>query len=355
MKNKYKWLLPLLCIGILLTACSQKEDENVENMIETKALESGEYGATLPFLSSSSRQQHQLRSVSLIDNLYIGTGLLNYAKAHFSVNNYTMQEGQFLVYDELSNLLGRESSSNSDALNPASGTSFDTGNGTIKDPVLVRDIYEVDFIRDKETRGVALALVLNAYVGDNDTKVNDNRLQAFGEEAARKLVSYMRKMPEIGDSVPIYIALYKNTSTESTLPGSFFSEAYFEGRSAGFSAIQEQWVMFPSEEASRLDNTTVAQFTQIKNAFANFLPDDVSMIGKGKFVDDKLSELHITVEMYAKTATEALSLTQYLKSLLATFTSVDYKLQVEVRCQDITIATMVRSIGDKEVEVNTLL
>ena len=354
MKMNHKQLFCGLCVGMLLSGCT-KTEENIDTMIETKALESGEYGTTLPFQSSSSRQQHQLRSVSLVDNLYIGTGLLNYAKSHFSVNNYTIQEGQFLIYDELSNLLGRESENNSDALNPASGTSFDTGNGKVNDPVLVRDIYEVDFIRSKETRGIALALVLNGYVGDKEIKISDERLQAFGEEAARKLVTYLRKMPEIGDSMPIYIALYKNTSAESTLPGNFFSEAYFEGRSASFSSSKEQWVMFPGEEASKLDNSTVAQFTQIKNAFANFLPDDVSMIGKGKFTDNKLSELHITVEMYAKTATEALSLTQYLKSLLSTFSSLDYKLLVEVRCQDITIATMVRFIGDKDVEVNTLL
>lgn len=353
MKMNHKLMIGMFCI-VLLCACS-KTEENVDTMIETKALESGEYGTTLPFVSSGSRQQHQLRSVSLIDNLYIGTGLLNYSKAYFPVNNYTIQEGQFLIYDELSNLLGRESQNNSDALNPASGTEFDTGNGKVKDPVLVRDIYEVDFIRDKECKGVSLALVLNGFVGEQETKISDSRLQAFGEEAARKLVTYMRKMPEIGDSMPIYIALYKNTSTESTLPGSFFSEAFFEGRSASFSGIDEQWVMFPGDEASKLDNSTVAQFTQIKNAFSNFLPDDVSMIGKGKFTDDKLSELHITVEMYAKTATEALSLTQYLKSLLSTFSSLDYKLVVEVRCQDITIATMVRAIGDKDVEVNTLL
>lgn len=354
MKINHTCILGALCLSVLMGGCT-KEAENPETMIETKALSSGEYGTTLPFQSSNSRQQHQLRSASLIDNLYIGTGLLNYTKAHFSVNNYTIQEGQFLIYDELSNLLGRESENNSDALNPASGTSFDTGNGKVKDPVLVRDIYEVDFIRDKETRGVGLALVLNSYVGEDDVKVSDAKLQAFGEEAARKLVSYMRKMPEIGDSMPIYIALYKNTSMESILPGSFFSEAFFEGRSASFSSIQEKWVMFPGEEASKLDNSTVAQFTQIKNAFSGFLPDDVSMIGRGKFVDDKLSELHITVEMYAKTATEALSLTQYLKTLLSTFSSLDYKLVVEVRCQDVTIATMVRAVGDKDVEVNTLL
>ncbi len=346
----------LICLSaLLLIGCSQGEDEDLEHMVETKALESGEYGAALPFLSANTRQQHQIRSVSLVDNLYIGMGLLNYAKAHFSSNSYTIQEGQLLVYDELSSLLGRESENNPDALNPASGSAFDTGNGIVESAVLVRDIYEVDFIRDKETQGVGIALVLNGIVGDNDVRVSDDKLQAFGEETARRLMSYLRKMPEIGDSMPIYIALYKNTASESSLPGSFFSEAYFEGRSGSFTAIDEVWAMMPSDEASQLDHASYTQFLQVKSALAGYLPDDVSIIGKGRYVDASLSELHITVEMYAKTATEALSLTQYLKSQLSTFSSLDYKIQVEVRCQDMTIATMVRQIGDKEVNVNTLL
>lgn len=347
-------VLACFCLSMLLCACSH-EEENPDQMVETKALESGEYGATLPFLSTNARQQHQIRSVSLVDNLYIGMGLLNYAKAHFSTSSYTIQEGQFLVYDELNNLLTRESDANPDALNPASGTLFDTGNGVVESAVLVRDIYEVDLIRNKEAQGIALALVLNGVVGDNDTAVNNDKLQAFGEETARRLVTYLRKMPEIGDSMPIYIALYKNVSSESTLPGCFFSEAYFEGRSASFSAIDEAWVMMPSDEASKLDNASYTQFLQVKNALALYLPDDVSIIGKGRYEDEQLKELHITVEMYAKTATEALSLTQYLKSQLSVFSSLDYKIQVEVRCQNMTIATMVRAIGNKEVNVNTLI
>lgn len=355
--NKRKRFLILSLCGILflLGGCQQNEEEDPDNMVETKALEEGEFGATLPFQSSDSRQQHQLRSRSLVDSMYIGTGLLNYAKSHFSTSNYTMQEGQFLAYDELASLLGRESDGNPDGLNPANDAPFDTGYGTINGAVLARDIYEVDFIRNKETKGIALALALNGTVGDDNKAVDDEKLQAYGEEAARKLVTYMRKMPEIGDSMPIYVALYKNSDTESALPGVFFSEAFFEGRSANFSSINEQWAMFPSEIASKLDNTAATQFAQIKNSLLGYLPDDVNIIGKGKFYKGSLSELHIKVGMYAKTATEALSLTQYLKSLLSNFSSYDYKIVVEVCCQDETIATMVRAVGEKEVNVNSLL
>lgn len=353
MKRKHSVAM-IFCALLVLSGCGSQKDQT-EGMVETKALESGDYGASLPFLSSDSRQQHQIRTTSLVDSMYIGKGLLNHAKSHFSVNSYLMQEGQFLAFDELGSLLGRESQTNPDALNPAKDQDFDTGNGMVKGAVIVRDIYEIDFIKDKETKGVALAIAFNSLVGDHDVMIKDANMQAFAQEAARKLVTYMRKIPEIGDDMPIYVALYKNTSNESTLPGQFFSEAFFEGRSANFSAIDETWALFPSEEASKLDNAAAAQFLQVKNSLNGYLPDDVSIIGKGRFEDGKLSELRISVEMYAKTSVEALSLTQYLKTQLNAFSSLDYKIQVEVRCQDVTIATMVRSIGDSDVEVNTLL
>ena len=125
-------------IAVLLSGCSSPDDDNPETMVETKALQSGDYGAALPFQSTTARQQHQIRNASLVDNLYIGTGLLNYAKGRFSPSSYTIQEGQFLVYDELDNLLSRESDSNPDALNPANDAEFETGKGIVKGAVLVQ-------------------------------------------------------------------------------------------------------------------------------------------------------------------------------------------------------------------------
>lgn len=357
--NMNKRIAVGLCVSILLVGgCSNKE-ENPETLVETQALEEGDYGATLPFQSSDSRKQHAIFSRSLVDSLNIGNGLLTYSKEYYSPKSYTIEEGQFLGYYELSNLLGRESA-DTDGLNPPSGASFETGNGAVIAPVLVQDIYEVDFLKNQEVAGISLAIVFNTSVGDNGTSSNvlplsDDILQAFGEETSRKVVTYMRKMPEIGDAMPIFVTLYKNASSDATLPGVFFSKAYFEGRSSSFSAIDEQWVLFPSDAATKLDASVATQFMQVKNSLNGFLPDDVNIIAKGKFENGKLAELKINVDMYAKTATEALSLTQYLKAQLATFTSQEFKIQVEVTCQDETIATMVRAVGTSSVNVNTLL
>ena len=347
---------------LVLSGCSHDNgDSDIENLVETQALEKGDYGATLPFKSSDSRQQHNLRARSLIDSMYIGTGLLQYSKEYFSINNYTIQEGQFLGFDELRSLLGRTSDTNPDGMNPASGSSFDTGNGMINAPVLVRDIYEVDFMKGSDLHGISLAIVFNNNVSENGTgevttAVTDEKLRAFAEDAVRRLITdFMRKQPEIGDTIPIYVALYKDSSKDDMLPGAYFANAYFEGRTGNFSSIDEKWVMFPSQEATSLEGTVALQFTQMKNSLYGYLPDDVNMIGKGKFESSSLKELHIDIEMYAKTATEAISLTQYVKTLLSTFTSLDYKIIVEVSCQNETIATMVRQSGSSDVVTNNLL
>lgn len=357
--------LALICLCgslLLLSGCSHDDgDKNIENLVETQALEKGDYGASLPFKSSDSRQQHNLRARSLVDSMYIGTGLLQYSKEYFSTSNYTIQEGQFLGYDELRSLLGRTSDANPDGMNPASGSSFDTGNGAVTAPVIVRDIYEVDFMKGSDLHGISLAVVFNGSVSENGTgetttTITDDKLQAFAEDAVRRLITdFMRKQPEIGDSIPIYVALYKDSSKDDTLPGAYFSEAYFEGRTGNFSSIDEKWVMFPSTEATKLDGTTATQFAQMKNSLYGYLPDDVNIIARGKFESSSLKELHIDIEMYAKTATEAISLTQYVKTLLSTFTSQDYKIVVEVSCQNKTIATMQRLSGKSDVQTISLI
>lgn len=356
--NYRKLVGVLCCCGLLfLSGCSSDEEQqSPTDMIETQAIESGDYGAVLPFTSSDSRQKHTLTSRNLSDTLNIGTGLLDYSKQHFSSSDYLMQEGQFLSYDILdasdytTGLLGTERDENPDGLNPNSDTEFDTGNGSVKGAILVRDIYETNFVKNKEIKGLGLVIVMNSQVGDKSLAVTDEKLVNYGEEAGRKLVSYMRKMPEIGDDMPIYIMLYKTASSDDTLPGSFLADAYFEGRSANFSSISEQWVMFPSTTATKLDGSVATQFTSLRNSVYGFLPDDVDVIGRGKFVDSKLTELKITISMHAKTANEAIALTQYVNSLLNTFTSYDYGLTVEVKVQEQTFAVMERLRNEKAVK-----
>lgn len=344
----------MACLLGVLTGC-QNEEMKPEEMIETKSVVSGDYRTQLPFTANDSRQKHAFTTRSLQDSMYIGTGLMDLSKEHFSPNDYVMQEGKFLDYavldssDGSTGLLGRKSDSNPIGLNPAKGTQFDTGNGMLSDPVLVNDVYEIDFLKSGEVKGISLAIILNNKF--DKTTISDDKLLEYGSSIGATLEEYMRTIEGIDENMPILITLYKNSSTDDALPGSFFAKSFYNKNKPSYTAVKEEWVMFNSSRADELDSITAGQFSSISDTIHDFLVEDVNMIGKGKFVDGVLSDLRITVTTYAKTGTEAKALSQYLQTLLEGFTSQDFRIRLELKVDNENISLMERQKGESAVKV----
>lgn len=339
---------------LLITGCSSNGPSDPSQMVETQSIVSGDYGAALPFLNSDARQKHMVMSRSLQDSMYISTGLMDVSKKHFSSNDYIFQEGQFLDYDILdasdltTGLLGRKSDSNPIGLNPSLNEEFDSGNGMITNPLILNDIYEIDFLKSTEVKGVSLALILNSKQGS--TIITDDKLIAYGASAADEVVKTLQEQEGFPEGTPIYITLYKNSASDDALPGSFFAERYYP-KSDTFTAINQQWVLFPGNSATSLDNVIAQQFASISDAIHNFLVDDVDMVGIGRFDDGLLTDLRITVNMHAKTGSEATALTQYIKTLLNNFTSQEFRIRVEIKCNDENISMMERAKNESDVTV----
>lgn len=351
MKNKSILLLGAL---LLLGGCKSDSPEDPTKMVETQSIVSGDYGAALPFSTSDSRQKHAIMSRSLEDAMYISTGLMDLSKAYFSPNDHIFQEGKYLTYDLLdasdltTGLLGRTSDSNPIGLNPSLDQDFDSGNGMIKNPLILSDIYEIDYLKNGDIKGISLALILNPKQGS--TTITDEKLLAYGSGASDEVVKVLQEQEGFPAGIPIYVTLYKNSASDDALPGAFFAQRNYS-KSDTFSTVDQQWVMFPGTTASSLDNVTAQQFTSISDAIHNFLVEDVDMIGKGRFDDGLLTDLKITVNMHAKTGTEATALTQYMKSLLKNFSSLEFRIRVEIKCNDENIALMEREQGDTDVNV----
>lgn len=351
MKSKMLIVLSLLFI---LAGCKSNGPSDPSQMVETQTVVSGDYGAALPFRNSDARQKHMVMSRSLEDAMYISTGLLDLSKKYFSANDHVFQEGQFLDYDLLdasdltTGLLGRKSEANPIGLNPAIDEEFDSGNGMINNPLIVSDIYEIDFLKGSTVNGVSLAIILNAKQSSNT--ITDEKLLAYGAQISDEVVATLNAREGFVEGTPIYITLYKNSASDDALPGSFLAERNYS-KSESFTNIDQQWVMFPGNTASSLDNVTAQQFSSISDAIHNFLVEDVDMVGKGRFDDGLLSELRISINMHAKTGSEATALTQYIKTLLNNFTSQEFRIRVEIKCNDENISMMERAKGESDVNV----
>lgn len=353
MKNK---LFNIVCIACSLSLCGCQGNgpEDPTQMVETQSTVSGDYGAALPFQNSDARQKHMVMSRSLEDAMYISTGLMDLTKKYISPSDHVFQEGQFLDYDILdasdltTGLLGRTSDNNPIGLNPALDSEFDSGNGMITNPLILSDIYEIDFLKSGEVKGVSLAIILNPKQGT--TTITDEKLLEFGSASADAVVKTLQEQEGFPQGTLIYVTLYKNSASDDALPGSFMAERNYSKNDA-FTTIDQQWVMFPGSTASTLDNATLQQFNSVSDAIHNFLIEDVDMIGKGRFDDGLLSELRISVNMHAKTGSEAVALTQYIKTLLNNFTSQEFRIRVEIKCNDENIAMMERRRGESDVTV----
>lgn len=365
--RKFSKLAIVACMMTMLFACASEPQE--EGTITTTPINEGGYRIAIPFQSSDATQIHVNYNRSSADVDAIGKGLQRLSKEHFSTDSYYLQDGQILRHDDLvstfSNkeaLLGRKSAENAFGLNPEKGSSLPIdANQSItvgSETIPVGDVIEYNFLKetskDASIEGVAFAIVLTPNVIGEDGKkytIKDEQLQVIGEEAGRNLMSYVKDLPEVGSNTPVMIALFKATSEDDTLPGTFFAKGYGKSNIDNFVKVNEKWVVIPSDTASKLDPQIVSQFDAVKKSLFRFLPNDVAIIGKGFFVDDQLERLMITITTQGKTQIQNEGVVQYVKELIANFNSDAYKVIVKINANTETYAMLQREKGSNDVVV----
>lgn len=370
-KTKTGMLVVLLCMVMGLVSCSSDENAG-DKAIVTEPIVAGDYKILKTKASNDTRKTHIDFNRGWYDREAVGNGLTKYSKEHFSPESYYMMEGQIISRDDLKagitmedteGLLDRKSEQNTYGLNPAKGTTMpiNTAGTTItvgEKTILIADIFELDFVQeasdDPKVKGISLAIVLNpnTYDGEgNEITIDDDTLYKIGEEASISLLDYLHKDPAIGNSTPICMMLFKAQSSDDSLPGVFMAKGYGK-ESISFSRIKEQWVLFPSTDAEKLDPVLSSQFNSVKEGIFMIVPNDIGVIGKGKFDDDRLTKLQITVQTQAKTYTELMAILQTTNELLQNFDSDSYEITVRfVNNTNDFFAMIKREQGSKDTEV----
>lgn len=359
-----------ILLGVLLLTLSACSDDSKDTgKGETlQAVDENDYASYLPYQASDATQKHASLSTNQNDTLTIGTGLMALSKEHFSPNTYTFKESTYLDYDTLdattsTGLLGRlNKDTNPNGQNPEIGTVYPTEEGSdytiTAGDVLLLDIHEYDWYDGDELKGISLGFVINDKLGDevNPVTMREDKLELYASETARKVVSYLRKkVPEVGSNIPIFVALYNTDSEDDTLPGSYFKKAFFETKTTGnFEDVNEQWVLFPTASATTLDGTTATSFDRFKANFKDIMPQDVSIIGKGHYMDGALDELRISVTLHARSAGEVKTAIQLLNDKISSF-DTGYLITIDVVSDTSHAAVIKREEGSSKTTVITLI
>ncbi len=361
----------LLCVfTLLLGGCSQEEETTSNNVVVDPITDDG-YRIVIPFEESDATQTHVTFNRSDYDTTAVGEGLMRYSQDYFSTSKYYLQDGQLLDRDTLHTntyygdsigLLGFKSDTNTYGLNPEQGSELPVEDGETcivgSSTIPIIDIVEYNFHTDSsgesDIEGISLAIVLNRTITDADGvshTISDDNLQIIGEEAARNVVSYLKTLAKVSNQTPIMVALFVAESSDTNLAGTYFSVGYGVSGIDQFIDVTEQRVLFPSTTASSLDSAVSTQFNSLKTALFSFLPNDISMVGKGFYIDNELYELDITITTQAKTYSENLALVQYVDSLLYYFSDNYYSITISFTSNTEQFAVLKRDIGNYETTI----
>lgn len=327
---------------------------------KSTALNSGDYAAVLPYEDSNTRVKH----VSLISDLdcriQIEQGLMDLSKKHFSPDEVQYKTHAFLDYDELDatdgsrGLLGTLRDNNPIGLNPSSDEEFDTGNGIATGPIILVDIYELDWYAGDTLKGVSLSLVVNGtlYLDDGSlVNIDEMQLENYFDVTSNKLVSYMReRYNEITTHVPIYVSVYQLSDDDDTY-GGYVRDAYFDGTQGKFGKIEEKWYLVPSNSFTQVDATMANEFREFKNSITNVLTDYTYVTGRVKTENNKTSKVEITIETHAKSAGEILAVGQMTKESMSIFSKTDCRYTVKIVNNNNTYVIIQRKENSTECSV----
>jgi protein involved in sex pheromone biosynthesis len=338
---------------LLLTGCApnfqkdqeivQEKDDSTKKAIIPKYKISDQYYRTiLPFEPSEARGLIVGNLNTRYDIDEFETGLMRVAQNTFDPDKYLFQEGQYLDKETVSLWLNRQytaaqlkevglTEEENIGLNP-----LDPGKGDVKtrneeNPIYLAHILEHDYlIKDDDGTahlgGVVVGLALNSvyyyqeikFGPTYETKIEQAKLEKEGKRIAQEVLTRLRQMDHL-KKVPITIALFRQESQSSVVPGNFFAYANAGEESSklgGWENVKEDYILFPSDEAEEKHRDDSTAFLNFKQDVEEYFPNFNGVIGKAFYADGQLQELSISIPIQFYGKAEAIGFTQYVTGLV---------------------------------------
>jgi len=377
MIKRISWIPAMMSLSLLggcipsITNDTEVTKETEESDIATTIIPSLQlsekyYRTLLPYEKSASRGLIVSNVYSKYDMKEAETGLIRLSQDKFSPDKYFFQEGQTLKTEELRLWLAR-SSQDPLGLNPAVTDDMTPEQRATEAPVYLAHIVEQNYLvetDDNKVRlgGISIGLALNSiyyyqkesYGATYEQPIPDAAIEENGKKMANEIVKRMRTIEGLSE-VPITVGLFKQESRNSIIPGTYFTygtAAEGKGNIAEWTAINEEYVLFPqpiSEEKYRDVGNAFANFKQdIDEYFSNY----TSVVGTGFYQDDLIQKMNIDIPIQFYGEAELIGFTQYMTGLVMKHFPASLKVEVNVTSINGPEAFVVKEADDKEPYVH---
>jgi len=323
-----------------------KDNKNEKAIIPKYKISDSFYSTLLPFEPSASRGVVVSNLNTRLDSDEFEEGLIRIAQNEFSTDDYVFQDGTYLDHKTVYSWLGRKTKDNNLGLNPSlDPKERDLHKANEESPIYLAHILEHNYLikgEDNKVKlgGVVIGLALNTvhyyqteqYGAEYNQKIDPKKVEEEGKKIAQEVVKRLRQMDGLND-VPIVIALFKQQSKNSIVPGTFFTYSTAKKGSSSlgdWQSINEKYYVFPSSDAQKDHREDEATFNYFKQDIGDYFPNYSGVVGKAFYIGEELQrlEIDITIQFYGKA--ETIGFAQYVTGLIMKYFPKHWEIEVKV-------------------------
>ncbi|KQL27658.1 CamS family sex pheromone protein [Psychrobacillus sp. FJAT-21963] len=360
-----------LILLLIVSGCTPRLDEETEVIQDTEKettktviipslqLDETYYRTLMPYEESASRGLVVSNLATKYDMKEVENGLLRISQNEFSPDTYLFQEGQYLDTKTLEKWLARTNQAEG-GLNPSSAGL--TGEEKAKKaPVYITHIVEQNYLKKEDNTvklaGVSVGLALNSiyyyqkedYGAWFEEPLSQALIEENGKRIAEEVVSRMRKDEALAN-IPIVVGLFKQSSKNAVVPGTYFTYSVAPGGKnvSDWQQVNEEYILFPSADSKEKYRDLDTIFRNFKQDVELYFPNYTSIIGTGYFKENQLQKLTINIPIQFYGTAEVIGFTQHLAGLVKNHFNTSMNVEVQVNSLDRTEALLVKKPGDED-------
>lgn len=375
---------------VMLVGCSKppvpqiQNDEDIQT-VPTQHVLSNEltpqyYRTIIPYVSSPARGLIYQKLSNRYDIDEFELSLMRQSQSYFDTNEVYFQEGQYLLRETVRAMIAQkktEAELNAKlavdpeyvdlGLNPTKDTTIEVNGVTVEEPIYLAYLLEQNYVilegDETKLQGISLGLALNPYQTYKDeagieqkTALSDEELIAKGKEIAQEAVDIVRTQEGL-ENVEIMVGLYILQSESSVIPGKMVAKASVANNSSkikNWQDVNEQHYLLPDSAMQEIDYDLSNQFSTFKDKVKEYYPHYYGVIGVARYIDNKLDNLEITVNIDFYGLAEKLSFHQLVSQLITDTFSNHYNVTVVVRSTDEIFGIIQRDADQKDVTVKLI-
>lgn len=366
-------LIPAIIAAAMLVGCVPSEEKETELTQETQQekaettiipsfnIDDTHYRTLIPYKESASRGLVVSNIYTKYDMKEVETGLMRLSQNEFDTEDYYFQEGQYLAESTVTEWLAR-SSQKKNGLNPPTTDSMPAEERAKKAPIYLSHIVEQNYLTKTDDNkvklgGISIGLSLNSiyyyqkekYGEYYEEPIPEAKLVEQGKKMATEIVSRLRTQDELKD-VPIVVGLFKQKARNDIIPGTYFSYGVAkagENDIADWTAIDEEYVLFPTDESEDVYRDVSNNFKNFKQDVDKYFSNYTSVIGTGFYQNKKIQKLTIEIPIQFFGKAEITGFTQYLTGVLINqFDNIN--VEVSITSMNGPEALIIKKANEKE-------